>query len=62
MQRSAIEELRWVSQTSHQALIIEQPTRSLDAAQRNRGIAVGSQTSHQALIIEQPTRSLDAAY
>jgi len=52
MQRSAIEELRWVSQTSHQALIIEQPTRSRDAAQRNRGITVGSQTGHQASIIE----------
>jgi len=29
-------------------LIIEQPTRSLDVAKRNRGITVGSQTGHSA--------------
>jgi len=29
-------------------LTTEQPTRSLDAAKRNRGITVGSQTSHSA--------------
>jgi len=30
------------------ALAIEQPTRSLDAAQRNRGITVESHTGHSA--------------
>jgi len=30
------------------AELIEQPTRSLDVAKRNRGITVGSQTGHSA--------------
>jgi len=33
------------------ALTIEQPTRSLDVAKRNRGITVGSRTGHSAACI-----------
>jgi len=35
-----------MAKAQYKASIIEQPTRSLDAAQRNRGITVENQTGH----------------